>query len=250
MERSQLIVILSAIVFCFIFQTFILKTRISESLTAVEETLQKTHHQVESLSEERLGKVSGIIEERGKMFTDTMQDILHKVPGKIEESGKTFADVMKDVPSVISHLKQVHATQKVHEDRILFVLSKLEQYEAEGNHRESVSETKIDQILTLLREGYHGDPIYITVSYMQILWFVFGILLVSTVVCLLRIAPSDKAAEDFAVSVVIGEGGFAVVLVIVSLWQWFRPGFWLLVCLGVCFSLVKLGTYIYAKTKK
>ena len=66
METSHLIISLSAIVFCFIFQTIILKTRISESLTSVEETLLKTHHQVESLSQERLDKVSGIIERKHK----------------------------------------------------------------------------------------------------------------------------------------------------------------------------------------
>ena len=107
METSELILVLSAIVFCFIFQTIILKTRISESLTSVEEALQKTHHQMESLCEERLKRLSEIF----------------------EEHGKTFADAMKEIPSLISHMNQVHAKQKEHENRILHVPSTLEQCE-------------------------------------------------------------------------------------------------------------------------
>ena len=236
METSHLIIILSTIVFCFIFQTIILKTRISESLTSVEETLQKTHHQVETLSEERLEKVSGII----------------------EQSVKTLADVS----SLISHLKEVHSAQNIHEEKLLNVPLKLDQFETEGHHRKSIIEAisdisqKVDQLVAKIEadaEKAHGEeidnPIYITVSYMQTLWFVFGILFVSAIVCLLRLPKNDKDAEDFAVFFVLATGGFAVVLVILSLWHWFRPGFWLVVCMGVCFALVQLGKYVKTKRK-
>ena len=204
MDTSHLIISLSAIVFCFIFQTFILKTRISESLTSVEETLQKSPHQVEMLPAERLEKVSGII----------------------EENVKTLADAMTDVSSLISHLKQVHSTQKAHEEKILHVLSKLE--------------TETDN-----KEG-----VYITVSYMQMLWFVFGILFVSAVVCMPWLKKKDKDVEGFGNFVVEATIWFAIALVILSLWQWFRPGFWLVICIGVCFALVLLVKYIYDKTKR
>ena len=151
METSQLILISFVIVLCFIFQTNILKTHISESLESVEET-------------------SCVIEERGKMFTNAMQDILDKVSNIIEHA-------MKDVPSVMSHLKEVRARQKVRENRILHALSYLEKY-----------------------KGCHDDltdkPIYITVSFMQILWFVFGILFVALMVCILRLLKRDKDAEE------------------------------------------------------
>ena len=232
METSHLIIILSAIVFCFIFQTIILKTLISESLTSVEETLQKTHHQVETLSEERLEKVSGII----------------------EQSVKTLADVS----SLISNLKEVHSAQNIHGEKLLNVPSKLDQSETEGDHRKSISEAisdisqKVDQLVAKIEadaEKAHGEdtnnPIYITVSYMQTLWFVFGILFVSAIVCLLRMQRNDKEAEEFASFVVLAAGVFAVVLVILSLRQW---GFWLLVSTGVCFALDRLVKYV--KTKK
>ena len=204
MDTSHLIISLSAIVFCFIFQTFILKTRISESLTSVEETLQKNPHQVEMLSAERLEKVSGII----------------------EENVKTLVDAMTDVSSLILHLKQVHSTQKAHEEKILHVLSKLE--------------TETDS-----KEG-----VYITVSYMQMLWFVFGILFVSAVVCIPWLAKNDQDVAGFAIFIVLAACVFAVALVILSLWLWFRPGFWLVICIGVCFALVQLVKYIYVLTKR
>ena len=205
METSQLILILSAIVFCFIFQTIVLKTRFSESLTPLEETLEKTQHKVESLSKERLDKVSGIIEESGKSFAETVQDVpsvishlkevhatqsrmseslmsvketlekahhivkslfeksLCKVTGIIDESRKTFSDAMKEVSVMMSYLKQVHTTQKEHEDRILHVLSNVEQY---GDAT--------------------GKPIYITFSNRQILSFVFGIIILCAVVCFVK----------------------------------------------------------------
>ena len=234
METSHLIISLSAIVFCFIFQTIILKTRISESLTSVEETLLKTNHQVEMLSQERLEKVSGII----------------------EQSDKT----LDDVSSLISHLIEVLSAQNIHEEKLLNVPSKLDQSETEGGHRKSISEAindiskKVDQLVAKIEadaEKAHGEetdnPIYITLSYMQILWFVFGILFVSVIVCLLRFQKNDKDAEDFASFVVLPAGGFAVAVVILSLWQWFRPGFWLLVCIGVCFALFQLGKYVKTK---
>ena len=208
METSHLIIILSAIVFCFIFRTIILKTRISESVSqSVEETLQKTHHQVETLSKERLEKVSGII----------------------EQGVKTLADVS----SLISRLKEVHSAQNIRGEKLLDVPSKLDQSETEGDHRKSISEAisdisqKVDQLvvkIATVAEKSHGEeidnPIYITVSYMQTLWFVFGILFVSAIVCLLRMQRNDKEAEEFASFVVLAAGVFAVVLVILSLRQW------------------------------
>ena len=200
----------------------------SGSLTSVEETLQKTQHQMESLSEGRLDKVSGII----------------------EESGTSFAETMQDVPSMVSHLKQVHATQKIHEDRILDVLSKLEKYEAEGDHRKSVIETmlseKVDHLVAHLQEGCREggtdyNSVYITISYMQILWFVFGILFVSAIVCFLYLAQrGEKDAGDIAGYFLLAAGAFTVLLVILSLWVWFRLGFWILICVGVGFALFQL----------
>ena len=124
----------------------------SGSLTSVEETLQKTQHQMESLSERRLDKMSGII----------------------EESWKSFAETMQDVPSMVSHLKQVHATQKFHEEKILHLLSNLEQ--TEGDPKMPTSEdtfnTKIDQLAAKMdedvkscREDGTDKPMYIIVSY-------------------------------------------------------------------------------------
>ena len=172
METSQLILILSAIVFCFLFQTFILKSRMTESLTSVEDTLQKTHHQMELLSEERLDRVSGII----------------------EESGKSFAETMQDVPSVISHLKQVHATQKIYEEKLLHVLTKLEKYENESDPKATIGEVTFSKLIDELAAKMNEDrkltqdycqkidnPMFINVSYRQFLWFVLGILVLTTI---------------------------------------------------------------------
>ena len=188
MKTSQLAVILSAILLSYIFQTYFLKSRLSESLTSVEETLQKTHHQVETLSQGRLDKVSGII----------------------EESGKSFAETMQDVPSVISHLKHVHTTQKAHEEKLLHVLSKLEQYEAETDPKASISEAtfneKIDQLaakmdteLKHLQEGCYGDkadkPMYIIISYRQFLWFVLGILILAAIQGFFKVENDDDVKD-------------------------------------------------------
>ena len=144
----------------------------SETLTSVEEMLQKTHHQVETLSEERLGKVSGII----------------------EESGKSFAETMQDVSSVTSHLKQVHTTQKAHEEKLLHLLSKLEKYETEVGHEMPINEgtfskmidqlsAKMDEDMKHLQESYQNidKPMYITVSYRQFFWFLLGIIVLTAV---------------------------------------------------------------------
>ena len=155
----------------------------SESLTSVEETLQKTHHQVESLSEERLDKVSGII----------------------EESGKSFAETMQDVPSVMSHLKQVHATQKAHEEKLIHLLSKLEKYETEVDHQTPVNEgtfskmidqlaAKMDEDMKHLQESCQN--MYITVSYRQFLWFVLGILILTAIQGVFKTGP-DHGVENF-----------------------------------------------------
>ena len=168
----------------------------SESLTSVEETLQKTHHQVESLSEERLDKVSGII----------------------EESGKSFAETMQDVPSVMSHLKQVHATQKAHEEKLLDLLSKLEQYETEVDHETPINEgtlrklfdqlaAKMDEDIKHLQESCQNidKPMYITVSYRQFLWFVLGILILTAIQGFFKTEPNQgvKGFTGLAVAVAI-----------------------------------------------
>ena len=188
METSQLTVILSAILFCFIFQTFFLKSQMSESLTSVEKTLQETHHQVETLSGDRLDKVSGIL----------------------EESGKSFAETKQDIPSLISHLKQVHETQNIHEEKLLHVLSKLEQYETECDPKTSISEAtfnnridqlaaKIDTELKHLKEGCHDDkadkPMYIIISYRQFLWFVLGILILITIQGFFKVENDDDVKD-------------------------------------------------------
>ena len=72
METSQLIVLLSAILFCFICQTIILKTRISESL---EETLRSNRRLVETLSEQKLNEVVGNIEKSGEILAESMWNI-------------------------------------------------------------------------------------------------------------------------------------------------------------------------------
>ena len=203
MDTSQLIVILSAIVFCFIFQTFVLKSRMSESLTSVEETLQKTHHQVETLSENRLDKVSGII----------------------EESGKSFAETMQDVPSVISHLKQVHTTQKAHEEKLLHLLSKLEKYETEVDHETPINEgtfskmidqlaAKMDEDMKHLQESCQNidKAMYITVSYRQFLWFVLGISVLTAIQGFFK-TEYDSDVQRFTVLAVV----VATVLMIILL---------------------------------
>ena len=187
METSHLMVILSSIVLCFIVQTFILNTRMSESLTSVEETLQKTRHQVESLSEERLDKVSGII----------------------EKSGKSFAETMQDVPSVISHLKEVYASQNVHEEKFLQLLSKLEEQEAEDDTKTPISEetfnkamdqlaTKMEAKINRLQESC-GDKtdkaMYITVSFRQFFWFVLGILILMAVQGFFKVENNDDVKD-------------------------------------------------------
>ena len=205
MKTSQLAVILSAILLSYIFQTYFLKSRLSESLTSVEETLQKTHHQVETLSQGRLDKVSGII----------------------EESGKSFAETMQDVPSVISHLKQVHTTQKVHEEKLLHVLSKLEQYEAETDPKASISEAtfnkKIDQLaakmdteLKHLQEGCYGDKtdksMYIIISYRQFLWFVLGILILAAIQGFFKVENDDDVKDHTGI---VAIAILAVIMVLV-----------------------------------
>ena len=166
----------------------------SESLTSVEETLQKTHHQVESLSEERLDKVSGII----------------------EEGGKSFAETMHDIPSVMSHLKQVHTTQKAHEENLLDLLSKLEQYETEVDHETPINEgtlrklfdqlaAKMDEDMKHLQESCQDidKPMYITVSYRQFLWFVLGILILTAIQGFFKGAHDVEGFTVFAVVVAI-----------------------------------------------
>ena len=158
------------------------------SLTSVEETLQKTRHQVESLSEERLDIVSGII----------------------EESGKSFAETMQDVPSVISHLKEVYASQNVHEEKFLQLLSKLEEQETEDDTKIPVSEaafnkamsqlaTKMEAKINRLQESCHGDktdkPMYITVSFRQFFWFVLGILILMAVQGFFKVENDDDVKD-------------------------------------------------------
>ena len=72
METSQLIILLSAILFCFIFQTIILKTRISTSL---EETLRSNRPLVETLSEQALNEIVKNIEKNGKILTESVRNI-------------------------------------------------------------------------------------------------------------------------------------------------------------------------------
>ena len=161
----------------------------SESLTSVEETLQKTHHQVETLSEERLDKVSGII----------------------EESEMSFAETMQDVPSVISHLKQVHITQKAHEEKLLHLLSKLEKYETEVGHEMPINEStlrklldqqaaKMDEDMKHLQESCQNieKPMYITVSYRQFFWFLLGIIVLSAVQGFIK-TGNDNNVDGFTV---------------------------------------------------
>ena len=160
----------------------------SESLTSVEETLEKTHHQMELLSEERLDRVSGIIEESGKFFAETMQD----------------------VPSMISHLKEVHDTQGAHAEKFLQLLSKLEEQEAEGDPTATISEVvfnkatdqlaaKMEAEIKHLQESCQGDktdkPMYITVSFRQFFWFVLGILILMAVQGFFKVENDDDVKD-------------------------------------------------------
>lgn len=187
MKVSFLMVILSSIVLCFVLQTWILKIRISESLSAVEKSLQ-THQDAQHSPEEELHKVSDII----------------------EESGKLLASSMRDLPGVLSDLKLIHAKQTDYETKLEVVLLKLDKCIDKLSESHDMTSKKVDELAEQLR--------YVSISFGQFLWFVFGI----ASICLSQALFSSKTTgiqENIEVFFFLATIASAILLVLYYLWQ-------------------------------
>ena len=126
---------------------------------------------------------------------------------------------------MISHLKQVHTTQKAHEEKLLHLLSKLEKYETEVGHGMPISEgtvskmidqlaAKMDEDMKHLQESCQNidKPMYITVSYRQFLWFVLGILVLTVIQGIFKTEHNSDVDKYTFLAVVV-----AIVLMIILL---------------------------------
>ena len=133
METSQLIVLLSAILFCFICQTIILKTRISESL---EETLRSSRPLVETLPEQTLNEVVGNIEKSGEILAESVRNI-HSFN---QDTSKKAHSVNVDITRLMDGQDQVSRNIKSLDTKII---TRLQESEEKLNKKINLLDTKI-----------------------------------------------------------------------------------------------------------
>ena len=136
METSQLIVLLSAILFCFICQTIILKTRISESL---EETLRSSRPLVETLPEQTLNEVVGNIEKSGEILAESVRNI-HSFN---QDTSKKAHSVNVDITRLLDGQDQVSRNIKSLDTKII---TRLQESEEKLNKKINLLNTKMTRL--------------------------------------------------------------------------------------------------------
>lgn len=224
MDFANLVILLSAIVLSFVLQTWILKVRISDSLSSVDETLQVNLNQghgsklADALSKLDQLPEGGPSKEEFNKLSESNELISRKIDSLAQKLDSEIAELRKfvELPGTADEpimVKIDALAQKMDAE-----LARLQE-----NLKNAELETKLADIQSKLDKydecaEKEEKPGYLTFTYGQFLWFLFTIVFLCAFQSNLSLADSSARDKIFGFFLFATLAAF-VMLVLYYLWQ-------------------------------